>query len=116
MLNSGKFSNEYYGQSMLKFFNPGEEIPECQYNRINDQKLDDVTKLYDHNYGNFILSCTHKKNFNQNVYIPGIICSELCYTLPLIIPSGLPATGQSATVLNSREKAYSDDRGFKKEV
>ena len=70
VLNSNNFSNEYCGQLMLKFFNPGEEVPECQWDRIKNQKLDDVTKLYDHNCRNCILACTHKKKFNQNVYIP----------------------------------------------
>lgn len=43
-----------------------------------------------------------------------IICAGLCYIIPLIILSGLSSTDPSATVLNSQEKAYTDDPGFKK--
>ena len=73
-----------------------------------------MTETYNHNYGNCILTCTHRKKFNRNVYIPGIIRAGLCYTLPLIIPSGLPASDPSATVYTSREKAYNDDPSFRK--
>ena len=86
---------------MLNFLDPAEDIPECQSNCLRNQKLDSVTKQYDQNYGNFILSCTHKKQFDRNVYIPDITRAGLCYTMPLIIPSGLPLTDLSATVLNS---------------
>ena len=48
------------------------------------------------------------------MYIPGIIQSGLCYTLPLIIPSGLSAQDPSATIFTSREKAYQEDPSFKK--
>ena len=114
VLNYNKFRNEYCGQSMLKFFIPAEDMPKCQRNCLRNQKLDSVIEQYNHNYGNCILSCTHKKRFNINVYIPGIIYSGLCYTMTLIIPSWLPLTDPSATVLNLREKAYAEDQDFKK--
>ena len=99
---------------MVKFFEPEEEVPANQQEKIRNQKLDEVVKQYDCNYGNCILSCTHKKKFNQSIYIPGIICAGLCYTMPLIIPSGLKSSDPSATVFNSREKAYAKDNEFKK--
>ena len=86
---------------MLKFFEPEEELPETQKQRVRNQRLDDVTKQYDHNFGNCILACTHKKKSNRNVYIPGIIRAGLSYTMPLILPSGLRATDPSASILNS---------------
>ena len=104
-----KFAKEYSGQSMLKFFEPEEELPEDQQEQIKNQKLDEVTKHYDQNYGNCILSCTHKKKSNRNVYITGIIHAGLCYTMPLIIPSGLQSMDPHASVLNSWEKAYLSD-------
>lgn len=80
---------------------------------IKTQKLYGVSKQYNHNYGNCILSCTHRKKSNQNVYIPGIICARLCYTMPLIIPSGLKSTNPGASVFNLHEKAYANDKEFK---
>ena len=55
-----------------------------------------------------------KKRFNRNLYIPDIIFAGLCYTMPLSIPSGLPSTYPSVTVLNLQEKAYTEDWDFKK--
>ena len=46
------------------------------------------------------------------MYIPGIIWAGLCYTMPLIIPSGLKASDPTANIFNSREKAYQDDKNF----
>ena len=98
---------------MLKFFEPEEEVPANQQEKIRNQKLDEVVKQYDHNYGNCILSCTHKKKFNRNVYIPGIICAGLCYTMSLIKPSGLQSTDPHASVFNLREKTYLNNQEFK---
>ena len=61
-----------------------------------------------------MLCCTHKSKHNRNVYIPGIIRAGLCYTMPLIIPSGLKASDPSATIFNSKDKAYQDDKDFRK--
>ena len=69
---------------------------------------------FDHNYGNCIFQCVHKRKQKQNIHIPGIICAGLCYMMPLIVPSGLYASDSSATTFNSREKAYNDDQAFKK--
>ena len=70
-----------------------EELPipnlKRQAAKIQKQELDDTTKSYTHNYGNCMLCCTHKNKSNHNIYIPGIICAGLCYTMPLIDPSGL---------------------------
>ena len=51
----------------------------------------------------------HKKKLNRSVYISRIISAYLYYTMPLIIPSGLFVDDSSATLLNSREKAYNDN-------
>ena len=99
---------------MLKFFDTDKEISVEQQEQLQNQKLDEVVQQYDHNYGNCILACTHKRKFNQNVYIPGIICSGLCYTMPLVITSGLKSSDPSANVFNSREKAYAQDSEFRK--
>ena len=87
-------------------------MPPDMKDKINNQVLDNETSKYDHNYGNCILCCTHKRKFNRNVYIPGIICAGLCYTIPLIIPSGLKISNPTTNVFNSREKAYQDDKDF----
>ena len=89
VLHSSKFGKQYFGQSMLKFFDPDEEISVEQQEQLKNQKLDAIVQQYDHNYGNCILACTHKKKFNRNVYIPGIIRAGLCYTMLLVILSGL---------------------------
>ena len=81
--------------------------------KIRNQQLDEVTSTYNHNFGNWILTCTHKKQYNQNVYIPGVIRAGLCYTMPLILPSTLPATDLSSTIFTSKEKAYLEDPKFK---
>lgn len=99
---------------MLKFFNPDEELPEAEENTIKNQKLDKVTEKYDHNYMNCIITCTHRKKFNSNIYILRIIKVGLFYTILLIIPSGLSTKDPYATVLNSRDKAYNDDADFRK--
>ena len=69
-----------------------------------------MTELYDHNYVNCILACTHKKKFNRNVYIPGIICAGSHYTIPIILPSGLFADNPSEEALNSI--VYNKDVAF----
>ena len=97
---SSRFSKEYSEQLMLKFFNSDEELPEDQQEQIWNQKLDEVTR-------NYIIMCTHKNKSNQKFYLPGIICAELCYTMPLIIPSGLQSMDPHTSVLSSREKTYS---------
>ena len=38
----------------------------------------------------------------------------LCYTIPLMIPSGLQPSDPAATIFNSQEKAYQDDKDFGK--
>ena len=65
---------------MLKFFEPDEieELPEVERDKVRAQQLDAVTETYNHNYGNCILTCTHRKKFNRNVYIPGIKRAGLC--------------------------------------
>ena len=50
---------------------------------------------------------------DRNIYVPGIICAGLCYTLPLVVPSGLPASDPSANTFIFREKSYNDDPAFK---
>ena len=60
-----------------------------------------------------MLCCTHKNKFNCNIYIPGIICAGLCYTMPLIVPDGLQAFDLAATIFNSQEKAYKEDKTLK---
>ena len=101
---------------MLKFFDEMEiaKMPPNMRNKINNQVLNKDTSEYDHNYGNCILCCTHKRKFNRNVYIPGIICTGLYYIMPLIIPSGLKASNPTANIFNSREKAYQDDEDFRR--
>ena len=108
-------NKDYCGQSMLKFFEPGEidDLPEEQQRTLNAQELDKVTEKYNRNYGNCILACTHKRKFNRNVYIPGIIRNGLCYTMPLILRSDVPADAEGATTFTSREKAYLEDRSFR---
>ena len=112
-LCSSRFSKECSGQLMLNFFDPEKKLPEDQQEQIWNQKLDDVTKKYDQNYGNCILTCMHEKKSNQNIYIPRIICAGLCYTMLLIIPSVLQSTDPHASAFNSWEKAYSNDQEFK---
>ena len=89
-------------------------MPEDQQEQIKNQKLDDVTKQYDHNYGNFILSCTHKKKvqlkflYSQNNLFWIMLYYVAHHT------SGLQSTDPHASVFNSREKAYLSNRKFKK--
>ena len=42
------------------------------------------------------------------MYISGIIHAGLCYTIPLIIPSGLKASDSSANIFKSKDKKYQD--------
>ena len=79
VLCSSKFSKEYNGKLMLKFFEPEEKWPEDQQEQIKNQKLDDVTKQYDHNYGNCILSCTQKKVQSKCLYSRNILCWIMLY-------------------------------------
>ena len=106
----------YCGQSMVKFFEPHKikELPMRERDKIKNQKLDEVTRNYNHNFGNCILFCTHKRKFNRNVYIPWVIRNGLCNTMPLILRSDIPADVEGATIYNSREKAYKDDLSFRK--
>ena len=108
---------------MLKFFNPKEldemeelPIPKLQQQAvaIRKQELDDKSKKYTLNYRNCMLCFTHKNKHSCNIYIPGIIWTGLCYTMPLVIPSGLQPSDSLATIFNSQEKAYQDDKDFMK--
>ena len=114
VLKANKHAKQFSGQSMLKFFDELEiaEMSLEMQDTINNQVFNKVTSEYNHNYGNCILCCTHKRKFNKNVYIPGIIRAGLCCTMPLIIPSGLKASDPTANIFNSREKAYQDDKDF----
>ena len=77
----------YSSQSILKFFNPEEVVPKKERDKINNQKLDEVAELYGHTYGNYILSCTHKKKYIYiYIYILGIILAGICYMMLLITP------------------------------
>ena len=69
---------------MLNFSAPMEEIPECQWNCIRIQKLNNITMQDHHNFGNCIIS------------------------LPLLIPSGLSSTDPSIMVLHPRKMAYAE--------
>ena len=104
---------------MVKFFEQSEieELPPTERDKIKKQKqeLDEVQYSYNHNYGNCMLSCTHKRKFNRNIYIPGVIRNGLCYTMPLMIcRERLPADFEEATVVNSFDKVYQDDLPFRK--
>ena len=61
-----------------------------------------------------MLCCTHKNKHSCNIYIPGIIQAGLCYTMPLVIPSVLQVLDPSETIFNSQEKAYQEDKDFRK--
>ena len=61
-----------------------------------------------------MLCCTHKNKHSCNIYISGIIQAGLCYTMPLVIPSGLKASDPVANIFNSQEKMYQDDKDFRK--
>ena len=123
VLLSNKNASKYAGQSMLKFSEQKEldEMEKLQITnlqrqaaKIHKQELDESTKQYTHNYGNCMLCCTYKNKFNCNIYIPGIIHAGLCYTMPLIVPNGLQASDPAATIFDSQEKAYKEDKDFKK--
>ena len=95
---SNKNSGDYTGQLMLKLFNHKEidemeelSIPKLQQQAaaIRKQKLDKTTKKYTLNYSNCMLCCTHKNKHICNIFTPGIIRAGFCYTMPLVIPSGL---------------------------
>ena len=115
VLLSNKHHKAYKGQSMVKFFEPDEikELPVSQREKQKRQLSDSVTSSYDHNYGNCILACTHKSKSNRNIYIPGIIRSGLCYTMPLVIPPGHRSNHPEASTLNSLEYAIKHDPKFK---
>ena len=53
-------------------------------------------------------------NFNRNIYIPGVIWNGLCYTMPLLFQSYLPADFEGSTNFNSLEKAYQKYLSFQK--
>ena len=114
VLKVHKHAKEFNGQSMLEFFDPSEivKMPPYLKNQINNQVLGNKTSDYDHNYGNCILCCTHKKKFDWDVYIHWIICAGLCYTKPLMISSGLKTSDPTANFFKSQEKAYQDDKDF----
>ena len=115
VLLSNKYHKAYKGQSMVKFFEPDEikELSSSQQAKQKRQLSDSVTSCYDHNYGNCILACTHKSKSNRNIYIPGIIRSGLCYTMPLVIPPGPRSNHPEASSLNSLEYAVKHDPTFK---
>ena len=117
ILEALPMKKDYSGQSMIKFFEPSEieELPPTERDKMKKQYKDEVTVNYNHNYGNCILCCTHKRKFNRNIYIPGVIRIRLCYTMPLMIcRKRLPADFEEATVVNSFEKAYQDDLSYRK--
>jgi hypothetical protein len=58
-----------------------------------------------------MLTCLHCFRQTGNLSIPGIICSGLCFTEPLIL-ADLPASHAKATIYNSKQKALQDDPVF----
>ena len=52
---------------------------------------------------------------NRSVSVPGVICSGLCFTQPLIVPS-LDKDDPKATVYNSLKKARAEDDEFMERV
>lgn len=117
ILKELQMKKDYCEQLMMRFFEQAEidELPVEERDKIRNQKLDDFTRTYDHNYGNYILCCTHKRKFNRNIYVPGVIRNGLCYTMPLMISrKRLPADFKEATVVNSFDKAYQEDLPFRK--
>ena len=123
VLLNNKKAGEYVGQLTLKFFNQ-EEIDEMkellipklrrQAAKIKEQELDSTTKKYTHNFSNCMVCCSHKNKFNYNIYILGIICAGLCYTMPLFIPSDLKASDPTASIFNSQEKVCKENKEFRK--
>ena len=99
---------------MLKFLEKGDNMPDKEQEIRKNHKLNEVTSLYDHNYGNVILQCLHKCKQNQNVYIPGIIKAVLFYTMLLVIPSGLSTYYSNTPIFNLKNKAYQDNPVFRK--
>ena len=106
-------ASNYVEQLIMKVFDQKEldkieklPIPNLcrQAAKIRKQESDNTTKHYTHNYGNCMICYTHKNKFNWNIYIPGIICVGLCYTIPLIIPNGLQASDPAATISNSKRR------------
>ena len=70
---------------------------------------------YNHNYGTCMLTCVHCKKHNRSISIPGIICSGLCFTQPLILPS-LDKEDPRATIYNSIDKAKENRSPYKSKV
>ena len=67
------------------------------------------------NYGNCMLMAEHKKRDTQDIYVPGIIRSGLCYTEPLIPPE-ISADHPKATIYNSPELLRRKDKEFDNQV
>jgi len=92
---------------MMKFFAPNEELLQAD---LVSGKVDLDNTQYNFDYGNSLLTCTHRSS--QNLNVPGVIRSGLCFTQPLIIPD-LPASHAKATIYNSKEMALRNDPVFK---
>jgi hypothetical protein len=58
-----------------------------------------------------MLTYLHCFRQTGNLSIPGIICSGLCFTEPLI-PADLPASHEKAAIYNLKQKALQDDPVF----
>jgi hypothetical protein len=102
-------SKYMYSQNMMKFFAPNEELLQAD---LASGKVDLDNTQYNFDYGNCLLTCMHRFCSSQNLNVPGVIRSGLCFTQPLVIPD-LPTSHAKATIYNSKEMALRDDPVFK---
>ena len=102
----------HISQGMTLFFAPNEVILDqgLVSNVVHLRNID-----YNHDYGTCRLTCATVIKHSRSISVPGVIRPDLCFTQPLIIPS-LDKNDPKATVLNSFEKAKSEDPEFVKRV
>ena len=67
VLKANKHAKQFSGQSMLKFFDELEiaKMPPDMKDKLNNQVLNEDTSEYNHNYGNYILCCTHRESLTK---------------------------------------------------
>ena len=107
-MRSTPVAKDFSGQILTKYFELNNEEIDNNLPRKGRVNLNNQQR-YHMDYGTYNLTCIHKKLKWFNIEIPGIICSGICYMLPIEI-SDLPIDHPRANLLNCSQLMYDTNK------
>ena len=112
VLKSTRHQREYSGVELKKFLAHNKDAIESDLDKFGTIDPDNINYRMD--YGTCMLIASHRNQSSRNIYIPGVICSGLCFTQPLIYPN-LEREHPDASPKTSSEVLKEVDSKFKQE-